>query len=1311
MTQHKQNTIKVGVMPPLTGIVGIYGTEITRAAQVACQEINEAGGVLGKPLELIIEDDGSLPESAVVAAEKLVTQHHCVAIIGNLLSNSRISVAYRVAEPHCIPYLNFSFYEGSILSRYFFHFAALPNQQIDRMIPYMCEKFGPRMFFAGSNYEWPRGSIDAAKRALLKAGGTILGEEYTAIGVPVSDIDTLLDHVEVAAPDVFVPYFAGADQINLLTRFTERGLKKKMAVVMGHYDELMASKLSPAVREGFYSSNTYFMTVDTAANRDYLQRLAAQDGVSGIWPQGNGILTNFGEGTYLCVKAFAQAANAAGSVDSEALVDALNTIRVSGPQGTVQMDPVTQHATVNTYLSRCNANGVFEIIERFGALSPVMPERYSHQRVENRATLEEDIRLQARMLDQMSEGVMLIDSRVGKIVYANGGAERMFGYNKGEILGLPIYKINAPDVGDPTDTAAAIIEILHRTGSWQGNIQNIRKDGSTLWTFSSVSTFTHPVHGEVWMGVHKDISAQKRNEEQLRQSEERLSRVLDAVNDGVWDWNPQTHEDYLSPRWKAILGYRDEELRNVDSTFFELIHPDDQELTAAAVQRHFEHNEPYRVEIRMRHMDGSYRWILCRGEAIRDNDGKPVRMLGTTTDITDRKQAEEALRLNEKSYRLLFENMMAGVVIQDASGKVIEANPAACSILGLSMDQIMGRTAYDERWRLIKKDGTPQQPSDMPSEVALRTGHNVSNFLTGIFIPENEDYRWILINSTPVKDEKGKPISTTTIFLDITELKRTEEELRKHREHLEELVAERTTKLVESERQLRQAQEIARLGHWTANLQTGTLDWSDEIYRIFGRNPKTFKPSIENFFACVHPDDHALVRASEAEAARSGRHSVDHRIVLPDSTIRWVHEEAQMDRDDQGKQLRLTGTVQDITTRKQVEQELIEAKVIAERASKAKSEFLSRMSHELRTPMNAILGFTQVLETDKLGSEQIEFVGEIHRAGDHLLELINELLDMSRIEAGKLTTVLQPVAVKSVVTAACQIVQSLVAQKRLTLVNQCDERVMVLADQTRLKQILVNLLSNAAKYNRDGGRIQLACQLMGEDQIRIAVTDTGSGIPADKVARLFKPFERLGAEYSAIDGTGIGLALSHQLAGLMGGQLGVESKLGEGSTFWVDLPVVVTDTLTVKHSIKPEDALATDTHQINVLYIEDNAANLRVVEAMFRHQTTLRLLSATNGEFGLELAKRYVPDAILLDIHLPGMDGYAVLEAIKIDPKTKDIPVIALSADAMPIDIEKGMQAGFKHYLTKPLKMDELMKAIGSVTAGLRNNTPQSAAS
>ncbi len=373
---HSKASVRLGVMPPLTGLVALYGSEITRAAKIACDEVNENGGVLGRPLELIIEDDGSMPELAVPAAERLIVEYGCVALIGNLLSNSRIVVADHVSLPRRVPYLNFSFYEGSIFNRYFFNFSALPNQQIDKMIPYMVSHFGPKMFFAGNNYEWPRGSIDAAKRCLLAHHGEVVGEEYFPIGS--KDYAELMQKIALSGADVFVPYAAGADQINLLNQFTAAGLKQRMAVVMGHYDEAMVSNLAPDVREGLYSSNTYFLNIQSKANQEYLQRLARVDGVSGIWPLGNGVTTNFGEGAYVCVHALAKAGNMAGSLEAEKLVEALEMVKVSAPQGEVIMDPVTHHASVNSYLAKCESNGSFTIVEKFGLINPQIPERYQH---------------------------------------------------------------------------------------------------------------------------------------------------------------------------------------------------------------------------------------------------------------------------------------------------------------------------------------------------------------------------------------------------------------------------------------------------------------------------------------------------------------------------------------------------------------------------------------------------------------------------------------------------------------------------------------------------------------------------------------------------------------------------------------------------------------------------------------------------------------------------------------------------------------------------------------------------------------------
>ncbi|MBF0153593.1 MAG: ABC transporter substrate-binding protein [Magnetococcales bacterium] len=520
-------------MPPLTGIVGLYGPEITMACQVAAEEVNAHGGVLGRPLQLVIEDDGSLPSSAVLAAEKLLDQHGCVALVGNLLSNARIAVAYRVAEPRKRPLLNFSFYEGSIFSRYFFHLAALPNQQIDKMIPYMRDRFGPKLFFAGNNYEWPRGSIRAAKQALGPVGGESVGEEYLPLGATNDQIDALLHQVARSGAQVFVPYFAGTDQVTLLTRFSEMGLKKRMAVVMGHYDEAMASLLPPEVREGYYSSNTYFMSVPTETNRRVLARLAAQPGIHGIWPNGNGILTNFGEGAYLCVKAFAQAANQAGSLDAEALVEHLKGISVKGPQGSVSIDPTTHHARVNTYLARCNASGRFDIVASFGAVNPIIPECYSSLHLTRETTREEDIRLQARIMEHMTEGICLVRSDNGVIIFTNRSFEKMFAYDKGELIGKPIAITHAATDKPAQEIVEEIMAHLYRKGTWEGEIRNIRKDDTLFWGRVSISTMTHAEYGEVWAGVHKDITELRHYRDHLEETVRERTAELELARNAA----------------------------------------------------------------------------------------------------------------------------------------------------------------------------------------------------------------------------------------------------------------------------------------------------------------------------------------------------------------------------------------------------------------------------------------------------------------------------------------------------------------------------------------------------------------------------------------------------------------------------------------------------------------------------------------------------------------------------------------------------------------------------------------------------------
>lgn len=505
----------------------MYAREISWAGQIACSEINARGGLLGRPLQLIEADDGSLPQTAEPAARRLIEEHGCIALIGNLLSSSRILVAHQVAEPARIPLLNFSFYEGSIASRYFFNFAALPNQQIDKMIPLMAKRYGPKMFFAGHNYEWPRGSIDAAKRALTRINGSIVGETYLPVGASTVEIDRLLGELARSGADVFVPYFAGADQVHLLTRFTELGLKPRVGVVMGHFDEVMASRLPPQVRDGFYSCNTYFMTVANAKAKDYLRQLAAHPDVHGLWPHGNGMLTNFGEGVYVCVHAFAQAVQMAGTTESQALIAALEQVSVDAPQGHVQMDAATHHAHVNTYLTRCNAEGEFLIVERFGCQAPVIPERYQPHALPGSATsLTANPAEIQQLANSAGAGQILLhaDTAVlatdasGRINSANHKAADMFGYTLDEMKGIHVDQLLPPHLRHHhSNYIRQFVSSRDSCLSMMGrkDLSGYRKDGTFFPLEISVTKIT--LDGNIALvATLNDVSGRKRIEEELQ---------------------------------------------------------------------------------------------------------------------------------------------------------------------------------------------------------------------------------------------------------------------------------------------------------------------------------------------------------------------------------------------------------------------------------------------------------------------------------------------------------------------------------------------------------------------------------------------------------------------------------------------------------------------------------------------------------------------------------------------------------------------------------------------------------------------------
>ncbi len=510
-----------------------------------------------------------------------------------------------------------------------------------------------------------------------------------------------------------------------------------------------------------------------------------------------------------------------------------------------------------------------------------------------------------------------------------------------------------------------------------------------------------------------------------------------------------------------------------------------------------------------------------------------------------------------------------------------------------------------------------------------------------------------------------------------------------------------------SEATLRRAQSVSKTGSWRLDLQTNVIEWSEETYRLFGL-PNGSPVSYDAILFHTHPEDRALLRNSWRRAVRGeASFSLEHRAVRSNGSVFWLRATAELFRDQNGRAIEAVGTVQDITLQKETETALIAAKHSADQASRAKSEFLSNMSHELRTPLNAILGFAQLIGSAKdspLTARQNEHVQYIVEGGRHLLNLINEILDLAKIEAGKLQLSLEATSVRELIDESVAFCQPLADKCEIKLEDLTGQSLpLILIDHTRGRQVLLNLISNAIKYNRKGGSASIKTEEKN-GRLRITVSDTGYGVPHHRQAELFKPFSRLGAEASSIEGTGIGLVLTRHLVENMNGEIGFESEVDVGSRFWVEFPLAkkseITEALSPATLDYKTSEIAFDIKPRLMLYVEDNQTNLRLIEETIKDVVGLTMISATDAESGIALAEKLQPDVILLDVNLPGMSGIEALEELKRNPATRHIPVIALSADATKGTIERGRAAGFLEYLVKPVVIPDLMQALHKAIEG-----------
>lgn len=751
-------------------------------------------------------------------------------------------------------------------------------------------------------------------------------------------------------------------------------------------------------------------------------------------------------------------------------------------------------------------------------------------------------------------------------------------------------------------------------------------------------------------------------------SEQRFRLLAENSLDLICLHDAQGRYDYVSPSVVSLLGFQPEELIGRHPT--EFLHSEDRDAAIFEPAKLAQGGTSASPRtFRMRTKAGNYRWFESLGRPITAGNSEPSGLLTTSRDITERREFEESIRQSERRFRVLFEQAPIGIGIS-LKGVMVDGNPAYMKMFGYdSVEELRGVPALNHYDLPYREEVSARLRRWEEGETDAYVYESVGLRKDGTRFP-------YVIHAAPMELPEG--LARVGFNVDMTERKRVEQALR------------------ESEERYRSTMEATVTGIYV--IQDFLFRYVNRaMAQCFGYQPEELiGASPLNLIA---PEDREMVRQKLIERAKGKAGSPYEINCLRKDGSRFVGMVWGNAVTFEGKAASV-GTLIDVTDRNRARTELIKAKEEAERASAAKTEFLARMSHELRTPLNAILGFAQLLDDDAdhpLNESQKKGVQYVLKSGWHLLDLIDEVLDLSKIEHNSIQLFQENVDLKAVLRDCLGIIRPLADQRSVQIVTQCEQPWQtrwVYADPVRLKQIVLNLLSNAVKYNREMGVVAVDCIVADTGRLRVSVTDTGFGLSQDQQKQLFKPFSRLDSNKLEIPGLGVGLALAKKLVDLMDGEIGVDSVPGEGATFWFELPLG--EGVPEAADPAPEPARKGST----LLYVEDNPVNLELVHhVLAKRRPDISLLAAHSAELGLELARRHRPDLVLLDINLPGMDGFEALQALRSSEATRDTPALAISADALPRDVERGLAAGFAAYLTKPIRVAELLEAIDAVLA------------
>ncbi len=654
-------------------------------------------------------------------------------------------------------------------------------------------------------------------------------------------------------------------------------------------------------------------------------------------------------------------------------------------------------------------------------------------------------------------------------------------------------------------------------------------------------------------------------------------------------------------------------------------------------------------------------------------------IIGFRRDALHANEAEAALRRSEQQFQAFMDNSPVIACMKDQAGRLVYVNAAFERTFGFDRRDVLGKTDLD-----IFPEETAKSIRARDVNAIERGGsERVSECIP---TPADSNRRFVSLRF-PFQVDAATLVGVYSI--DVTESDRAK------------------AALMDSELRWQLALEGNNDGIWDWNAKTKSVFHSERWKAMLGYSNGELTDDSTVWERHMHPEDLERVKRELQDYLdrKIPVYDIEYRMRAKDGSWRCVLARGKAIWDTDGQPLRMVGSHTDFTERKRLQEELLanqrelkKRNLELEELSNAKSDLLSRMSHELRTPLNAILGFSQLLiETTQLTNDQEEYIDEVLKGGRYLLKLINELLEVVRAESGRMTLSIEPVDARHSLTEALKLVEPLSAQKRVRLRLSISEQTWIMADAQRLTQVFLNLLSNAIKYNRKGGEVIMSCELTNADRMIFSFQDTGIGISPENLPRLFTPFERLGAERTGIEGTGLGLALTRRLVEAMHGSVSVASIVDVGTTFYVDFPA--TSPISIQDVSPPEQEAQIECQRFaaTLLYIEDNLANLKLVEKILARRPLWKLISTMQGSMGIALAREHVPDCILLDVHLPDMLGNEVLDQLRQDPITRDIPVIVLSADATSGQIARLKQAGAQEYLTKPLDVKQFMAVLEQI--------------